>query len=110
MWNVKLTSTNRVLGERQRTGAELRQLPGELERLLEDGPGGIDLGDQAAGAGLVAAEVGAQQDELHGLVLADDVGQPLRAAGAGDQPDLDLGQAKVGFCRGRDDVALQRHD
>lgn len=55
--------------------------------------------------GLLAAEVLARQDQLHGLALADRAGQALRTAGAGDHAQLDLRLAKGGAGGAVDDVA-----
>ena len=45
---------------------------------------------------------------FHRLRLADEAGQPLRAAGAGDDAELDLGLAEFGGVGGEDEIAHHR--
>ena len=70
--------------------------------LLGEGDGGRDhvavgqLVDQAGGGALGGVDEGARGDELQGLLHADRARQALRAAGARDDAELDLGQARAG--------------
>ena len=59
-------------------------------------PGALGLGRVHHAAG---------QDHVHRLGLADRARQPLRAADAGDDAELDLGLAELGVVGGDDDVA-----
>nr|POF14306.1 hypothetical protein CFP56_03330 [Quercus suber] len=54
---------------------------------------------------VLPAEVLAGEDQLHRAALADRAGQTLRAPGAGDDAQLDLRLAEVGFRRAVEDVA-----
>ena len=78
--------------------------------LLGEGNGGGDhiavgdLVDQPGGGALGGVDEGARGDELQGLLDADRARQPLRAAGARDDAELDLGQAQLAHVLGRDAV------
>ena len=48
------------------------------------------------------------EDQVHRLGLADRAGQPLRAADARNDAELDLGLAELGVVGGDDEVALHR--
>ena len=50
----------------------------------------------------------AGQHQVHRLGLADRARQALRAAGAGDDAELDLGLAELGAVGGDDEVAHHR--
>jgi hypothetical protein len=64
--------------------------------------------DQAVAVGLVGVQHARGQAHVHRLGLADGTRQALRAAGAGQHGQLDLGQRELGAVRGDDDVAGQR--
>ena len=94
------------LGQRQR-----RRL-GELARPRQRGVEQLVVGDRAVDepelVGLLGADRVADQVHLQGLVLADQPRQALRAAEAGDDPQLDLGLAEDRRLRGDPDVAGHR--
>ena len=78
--------------------------------LLGEGDGGRDhvtvgqLVDQAGGGALGGVDEGARGDELQGLLHADRARQALRAAGARNDAELDLGQPELPHILGRDAV------
>ncbi len=83
--------------------------------LLGEGDGRRDhvtvgqLVDQAGGGALGRVDEGARGDELQGLLHADRARQALRAAGARNDAELDLGQPELAHVLGRDAiVAAQR--
>lgn len=81
----------------------LRRLHRNLKQLLL--PALHNLRRKTPLPGLLTAEVLPRQDKLHRLALADGAGEALRAAGAGDRAELDLGLAE-GCGRGAvEDVA-----
>ena len=55
-----------------------------------------------------ASIIAAGEDHLHRLRFADDAGQALRAARAGDHAELDLGLAELGGVGGEDEIAHHR--
>ena len=63
---------------------------------------------QAGALGLGGVHHAAGQDQVHRLGLADRARQPLRAADAGDDAELDLRLAELGVVGGDDEVALHR--
>ena len=78
-------------------------------------PGGlVDLGvrhhlvGQADGQRLVRGHVPAGEDEVLGLGRADQPGQPLRAAGAGDDAEQDLGLPDLGALAQHPEVGAER--
>ncbi len=75
-----------------------------VERLL----GRHDLRDETQASGLLGANLPAGQDELHGPGGADRARQPLRAAGTGNDPELDLGLPEDGVAPGDEHVAGHR--
>jgi hypothetical protein len=105
-----------------------RALEGAVHRLLDGHQGGRrvgrDLGrqgqgfgqqlgvgqharDQAVAVGLLGRQAARRQAHVHGLGLADGARQALRAAGAGQQGEPDLGQAEARARAGQHDVAGQ---
>ncbi len=64
--------------------------------LLDEPVGGDGVEDQAERRGLLRRDRLARGDHLDRRVQADQARQPLRAAPAGDQADLDLGQRDLG--------------
>lgn len=84
-------------------GDLLRSLQSRLQQLLL---AAIDnLSRNAPLAGLLAAEVVAGEDQLHGLALSHGAGEALRAAGAGNRAELDLGLAEGRVSGAVEDVA-----
>ena len=67
------------------------------------------LVDQAHRRGLVRRHVAARGHHLEGLARADDARQALRAAGAGQQAEVHLGQAAPRAGHGDAVVGAQRH-
>ena len=59
-----------------------------------------DAADQPGALGLHGIHAPARQAKLHRLGLADGTGQPLRAAGAGHDAEIDLGLAEHGIVAG----------
>ena len=114
------------LGCRRERGARLLEQAGGNRRLVDllladaarrlahlllgEGDGGRDhvavgdLVDQAGGGALGGVDERACGDELQGLLDADRARQPLRAAGARDDAELDLGQAQLAHVLGGDAV------
>ena len=78
--------------------------------LLGEGYGGGhhvavgDLVDQSGGGTLGCVDEGACGDELQGLLGADGARETLRAAGARNDAELDLGQAELAHVLGRNAV------
>ncbi len=67
-----------------------------------------ELVDHAPGVRLLGAERRSRKDRLQRRLRADQARQALRAAGAGDEAELDLGQAELGRGNGDAVVADQR--
>ena len=67
-----------------------------------------DAADQAGALGLGGVHHAAGQRHVHGLGLADGARQALRAAGAGNDAELDLGLAEARVVGGDDEVAHHR--
>ena len=65
-----------------------------------------DARHQARALGFRGIHHAAGEDEVHGLGLADRVRQPLRAADAGNDAELDLRLAEFGIVGGDDEIAL----
>ena len=61
--------------------------------------------DEAGALGLGRVHHPAGQAHLHRLGLADEAGEPLRAAGARHDAELDLGLAELRRVGGEDEVA-----
>ncbi len=93
--------------DRQRRHAP-RSVVGQLERPVERLLGRHDQADQPEPLGLAGVDRPPGQDQLHRPGLADRPGQALRAAGAGDDPELDLRLAERRVVTGDDEVALHR--
>ena len=74
-----------------------------LERLRRDDPRA-----DAVLQRLVGVQDAAAEDDLECQRAAGDARQPLRAAGAGDQPETRLGQPEARILRGQHDVARER--
>src|SRR5579872_5682493 len=72
---------------RQRIAGDRR---GGLQRFLDELVGGNDARDEAATLRLGGVHHAAGEDEVHRLGLADEPGETLRAAGAGNDAELDL--------------------
>ena len=68
-------------------------------------PAGTTRATRPAALGLRGVHHAAGQAQLHRLGLADGAGQPLRAADARHDAELDLGLAELGRVGGEDDVA-----
>ena len=81
---------------------------GDLHRLVHQARRRHHARDQARALGLGRIHHAAGQDQIHRLGLADRAGQPLRAADARDDAELDLRLAELGVVGGDDDVALHR--
>ena len=64
--------------------------------------------DQADRQRLVGLDEPAGEDQVLGLAGADQPGEPLGAAGAGDDAEQDLGLAEHGVLGGEPDVGAQR--
>src|SRR6185369_10251369 len=79
-----------------------------LHRTVDERLGLDDLVDEADGRGLVRADHLSGEDQLHRLALADEPGQPLRAAAAGDDAEVDLGLPELRLLRGDPDVTRER--
>ena len=67
---------------------------------------GTTRATRPAALGLRGIHHAAGEDEVHGLGLADRVGEPLRAADAGNDAELDLRLAEFGVVGGDDEIAL----
>ena len=67
-----------------------------------------DARDQAGALGLGRVHHAAGEDQVHRLGLADRARQPLRAADARDDAELDLGLAEFRVVGGDDEIALHR--
>ena len=87
------------------TGPFVGDLARDALRLLEPGLLGDDPGDEPGLQRFAGREAAAAQDHVHRQRLADGAGQPLRAAGAGDDPEAGLGLAELGRLGGDDQVA-----
>ena len=61
-----------------------------LDRLLQQRLSGEDFGDEAVAIGVLCGDGLARQVHLHGAGLADQAGQALGAAGAGNGAKVDL--------------------
>ena len=66
------------------------------------------LADHAHAQRFGGAEHPAGHQQQHGALAADQARQFLRAAAAGQDADLDFGQAEAGALAGDDDVGAQR--
>ncbi len=84
---------------------QARDLVGDLHRLVHQLRRRDDAADQPRTLGLLGVHAPAGEAEFHGLGLADGARQPLRAAGARHDAEIDLGLAEGGIVRGEDDVA-----
>ena len=93
---------------RSATGLFLRDLGGDALRLLEPGLLRHDARDEPERERLLGAEEAAGEDHVHRHRLADRPRQALRAAGAGDEAELDLRLAELRRLRGDDHVAEHR--
>ena len=69
---------------------------------------GDDPVDQPDAQRLLGADLAAGEDQVLGPGRADEAGQPLGAAAAGDDAEQDLGLAEPGRCRRDPEVARQR--
>ena len=65
-----------------------------------------DAGDEAGALGFLRVHHAAGQDQVHRFGLADRAGQPLRAADAGNDAELDFRLAELRVVGGDDEVAL----
>ena len=78
---------------------------GGLHRLGQQVGRRHDAGDQTGALGFSGVHHAAGQAHVHRLGLADQAGQPLRAAGARHDAELDLRLAELGGVGGDDEVA-----
>ena len=99
----------RLLGVVQRDRALRRHQLGHLERPRHQLRRRVDVLDEAALERLVGVDHAAGQDQLLGVADVGRAGEPLGAAPAGDDPEVDLGLAEVGVLGREPDVAGQRH-
>ena len=99
---------DRLLGRHDRQRRHRRDPGRQRERRVDRRLGGHDAGDEPERVGLAGVDRAPGQDQLHRLGLADGPGQALRAAGARDDADLDLGLAELGVVAGHDHVAGHR--
>ena len=83
-----------------------RHLLGDLERLGVVVLGGDDAADQTVVQRLGRREEAPGQDHVHRQRLADGAGEPLGAAGAGHDADVDLRLPDLRGLGCDDDVAL----
>src|SRR5439155_20136776 len=83
----------RALGSRERARALRGQQPCDLERLLEHWV--VDAVHEADAESLLGVDKPAGEDEPLRDAEAADAGEPLRAAPAGDDPEVDLGLAEL---------------
>ena len=91
-----------LLGHRHARAAHRADGCGGAERLVEQLVGGHHARHQARRARpRRRPSCGAVSDHVHRLALAHRARQPLRAAGAGDDAELDLGLAEAARCRRR---------
>jgi hypothetical protein len=67
-----------------------------------------DARDEPGALGLLCIDQTAGEHHVHGLALAHRARQPLRATGAGQDADLDLGLAKARVLGSDDEVAHHR--
>ena len=70
--------------------------------------GGDDLGDEAPGERVGGGDALAAHDHVLRAAEADEPGEPLRPAGAGDHPEPDLGEAELRVVGGDAEVAGER--
>ncbi len=89
-------------------GGERGDRGGGLQRLVDQFVGRHDARDEAGALGFGGVHHAAGQHHLHRLGLADEAGQALRAAGAGDDAELDLRLAELRRVGGEDEVAHHR--
>ena len=94
------------LRDAQRDRALGRELPGDLERVVEDGI--RDRVDEADPQCLLRVDLAAGEDQLLRDAEAADAGEPLRAAPPGDDAEVDLGLAEPRVARGVAQVAAER--
>ena len=78
-----------------------------VQRLGFQSIGRNDFGDEAAALGLRGVHHPAGEAKLHRLGFADRPRQALRAAGAGHDPQFDLGLAEFGRVGGENNIAHQ---
>ncbi|MPL85440.1 hypothetical protein SDC9_31408 [bioreactor metagenome] len=88
----------RFLGDLVRRGHRVGQQLGQRH----------DAADKARAFRLGRIHEAAGQMHVHRLRLADEAGQPLRAAHAGDDAEVDLGLAELGVLGGDDEIAHHR--
>jgi len=79
-----------------RPGRPGGEAPGVGEGEVEDLLGGRDFVGEADGEGLVGGDVASAHAQLLGPLEADDAGEALRAAGAGDDAETDLRLSDLG--------------
>ena len=85
------TARTAALAARTAPAGQRRDLRREVQGGRECLLGRHDLRDETEGSGFVGPDRPSGQHELHGPRGADRPGQPLGAAAAGDDPELDLG-------------------
>ena len=103
--NARLTLSFAAIKRDQRHAGDRL---GDLHRLVHQARGRHDARDEAGALGLGRIHHAAGQDQVHRLGLADRARQPLRAADAGNDAELDLGLAELRVVGGDDDVAHHR--
>ena len=101
-------AVDRLLGKSRGHRALLGDLARDAFRLVEPCLLGHDPSDEAGGERLPGREPPAAQDHVHRQCLPDGAGQPLRAAGAGNDPEPGLGLAELRRLGGDDQVARHR--
>ena len=97
-------AVDRLLRQARRDRALLGDLAGDALGLVEPGLPGDDAGDETCLQRLARREPAAAEDQVHRQRLADGAGQPLRSAGAGDDPEAGLRLAELGGLGGDDQV------
>ena len=96
------------LGHRHARAAQLADRLRRGQRLVHQLGRRHDARDQAGALGLGGIHHAAGEHHVHRLGLADRARQALRAAGAGDDAELDLGLAEARGVGGDDEVAHHR--
>ncbi len=103
-----VTAVHRLLGgdggQHRLPGDLLGRIQGVLDQLL----GRNDTADQPAAFGLFGTHEAAGQVHVHRFGLADEPGQALGAAHAGNHPQVDFGLAEFGRVGGDDEIAGHR--
>ena len=80
---------------------------GDFERLLDQILQRHDARDEPRALGFLGIHHAPGEDEVHRLRLADRMREPLRAADAGNDAELDFRLSEFGVIGGDDEIALQ---